>query len=253
MNRISAVIITLNEERNIARCLDSIKDVVDEVIVVDSYSTDATAIMCQQRGVRFITHPWEGYVATKNFANSQASYDWILSIDADEALSPTLSESIKGIKAQSIDGKAFSVDRLMNYCGRWIRHGGWYPDTKVRLFDRRETQWTGQHVHETLSLVEGTQVIQLEGKLLHYSFYTPEEHRKQTIRFAELSAKEMVENKKKCHRLTAFAHATWKWIRDYIVKGGFLDGKDGWTISRTNAYGVWYKYKKAMELQKKRQ
>ena len=250
MNKISVVIITLNEERNIARCLDSVQDVADEIVVVDSYSTDATEQLCRQRGVRFISHSWEGYVGTKNFADSQASYDLILSIDADEALSPTLSESIKWIKQQDIEGKAFSVDRLMNYCGKWIRHGGWYPDTKVRIFNRRTAQWTGQKVHETLSLTPGTEVMHLDGELLHYSFYTPEEHEKQMIRFAELSAQELADKSKQCNVATACLHTAWKWIRDYIVKGGFLDGRDGWNISKTNAYGVWYKYMKAIEIQK---
>ena len=248
MNKITAVIITLNEERNIGRCLESLMPVVDEMLVLDSFSTDATADICAKYGVRFITHEWEGYATTKNYANSLASNDFILSIDADEALSPELANAINEIKSHDLENKAYSMNRLMNYCGKWIRHGGWYPDTKVRLFDRRTIRWAERKVHETLEIPKETQVIQLEGDLLHYSFYTPEEHRKQLEKFAILSAEEMVENGKRPSQFTAFVHTGWKFIRDFVFKAGFLDGGTGWTIARTNAYGVWYKYLKAKEL-----
>ena len=140
------------------------------------------------------------------------------------------------------------MNRLMNYCGKWIRHGGWYPDTKVRLFDRRNIHWIGQKVHETLDIPETVQVIHLNGDLLHYSFYTPEEHRRQMEKFATLSAEEMVEKGKRPSLLKAYLHTGWKWLRDYLFKGGFLDGTMGWTIARNNAYGVWYKYLKAKML-----
>ena len=251
MNKISAVIITLNEERNIGRCLESVMPVVDDVVVLDSLSTDATKEICSHYATRFYSHPWEGYIAQKNLANSMALHDWILSIDADEALSPKLAESIMTIKEQPMEGLAFSMNRLMNYCGQWIRHGGWYPDTKIRIFDRRTVGWTGQKVHETLSLPKKTQVVHLEGDLLHYSFYTPEEHRRQIESFATLSAEEMVENGKQPSVVSACVHTGWKFFRDYFLKAGFLDGRNGWTISRTNAHGVWYKYIKARELSKR--
>ena len=246
----SVVIITKNEERNLRRCLDSVVSVADEIIVVDSFSTDATKAICASYPVRFVTQRWEGYVATKNFANSLASNDLIFSIDADEALSPELAQSIKKIKNQTVEGKVFSMNRLMHYCGQWIRHGGWYPDTKIRIFNRDEVHWIGQKVHETLFLPEGTQVIHLEGDLYHYSFYTPEEHRRQTEKFALLSAEEMVEAGKQANILSAGVHCAWKWVRDYLLKAGFLDGANGWTISKINAHGVWYKYIKAKELYK---
>ena len=245
MNKITAVVITLNEERNIGRCLESVLPVVDEVVVVDSFSTDATADICARHGVRFVTHEWEGYVATKNYANELASNDWILSLDADEALSPELAKSILALKNQDMEGKVFSMNRLMNYCGRWIRHGGWYPDVKVRLFDRRQVRWIGQKVHETLDVPDGTPVMKLEGDLWHYSFYTPEEHRRQMEKFAALSAEEMKERGQRPSLFSAWVHTGWKFLRDYLFKGGFLDGALGWTIARNNAYGVWCKYKNA--------
>lgn len=249
MNKLSAVIITLNEERNIGRCLESLQAVADEVVVVDSYSSDATPIICARYGARLVSQEWEGYVATKNRGNQLATHDLILSIDADEALSPELAASIQAIKNQGILHQAFSMNRLMNYCGQWIRHGGWYPDTKVRLFDRREARWTGKKVHETLELSPETEVVHLEGDLLHYSFYTPEEHRQQMEKFARLSAEEMTEAGKKASWLQAVTHTGWKFLRDYLLKAGFLDGKNGFVISRTNAHGVWYKYQKAIEIQ----
>ena len=248
MNKISAVIITLNEERNIRRCLESLVPVVDEIVVVDSFSDDGTKEICSDYQVRFFSHPWEGFVATKNRANNLASNDLILSIDADEALSEPLAKSILKIKTTSVEGRVFSMNRLMNYCGQWIRHGGWYPDTKIRIFDRRTVSWKGQKVHETLDLPKDIQIVHLEGDLLHYSFYTPEEHRVQLEKFATLSAQEMAENGKRPSMLSAYLHTGWKFLRDYVFKAGFLDGKHGYTISKTNAYGVWYKYLKAREL-----
>lgn len=250
MNRITAVIITLNEERNIKRCLESVLPVVDEVVVVDSLSTDATKELCCSYPVRFEERPWEGYVATKNYANSLASNDLILSIDADEALSEKLADSLRKLKSQDVEGKVFSTNRLMNYCGQWIRHGGWYPDTKVRVFDRRSARWSGKKVHETLEYPDGTQTEHLEGDLLHYSFYTPEEHYLQTEHFAQLAAEEMVERGSSATLLSAALHTGWKFFRDYVLKGGFLDGRNGWRISKTNAHGVWYKYNKVRKLTK---
>lgn len=247
MNRISAVIITLNEERNIQRCLDSVTPLVDEVVVVDSCSTDATPELCSAYPVQFVSRPWEGYAATKNYANSLAANDWIFSIDADEAVSPELALSIQRLKDSPTEGKVFSMNRRMNYCGRWIYHCGWYPDTKIRIFDRRDVRWDGPKVHETLSMPPNTDVVHLDGDLLHYSFYTPEEHREQMERFALLAADEAVDKGKTSNYFSACLHTGWKFLRDYLGKAGILEGTDGLTICKTNAHGVWYKYKKIIE------
>lgn len=248
MNTLSVVIITFNEERNIKRCLDSVVLVADEIIVVDSHSTDATEAICDRYGVKFFTQDWLGYIDQKNLANDLATCDLILSIDADEALSKELAESIQKIKNQDIENKAFPMNRLMNYCGKWIRHCGWYPDTKVRIFRRGQAEWTGKKVHETLSLAENTEIVHLDGDLLHYSFYTIEEHRRQNEKFARLSAEEIAEAGKKVSLFKASSHAAWRFIRDFIFKGGFLDGRTGLTICKINARGVWLKYKTAIEL-----
>lgn len=249
MNTLSVVIITLNEARNIRRCLDSVVPIADEIIVVDSFSTDDTESLCSPyANLRFVKHAWEGYVNQKNYANHLATGDLVFSIDADEALSETLTQSILAIKNQSAANKAFSMNRLMNYCGKWIRHCGWYPDTKVRIFARGRAEWTGKKVHETLSLAEPTEIVHLSGDLLHYSFYTVEEHRKQNEKFAQLSAEEIAESGKKASVGKALVHTVWRFIRDFIFKGGFLDGRTGFTICKINASGVWLKYKKAIEL-----
>ena len=251
MHTLSVVIITFNEERNIKRCLDSVVPVADEIIVVDSYSTDDTEALCRTYGrLRFVKHEWEGFIQQKNFANSLASCDLILSIDADEALSEALTQSIQKIKEQDIADRAWSMNRMMNYCGKWIRHCGWYPDAKVRIFARGKAVWTGKKVHETLSLERNTEVEHIDGDLLHYSYYTQEEHWRRIEKYALLSAEEMAERGKKPNAFSAYLHAGWKFLRDYVFKAGFLDGGKGWAICRINAYGVWYKYRKANELAK---
>ena len=250
MQTLSVVIITFNEEQKIGQCLDSVKDIADEIIVVDSHSTDATEAICDRYGVKFFSQDWLGYSDQKNLADDLATCDLIFSIDADEALSDELSQSIQQIKNQAIENKAFSMNRLMNYCGKWIRHCGWYPDTKVRIFARGRAEWVGKKVHETLSLADPTEIIHLNGDLLHYSFDTIEEHRRQNEKFALLSAEEIVESGKKSTLFKACTHAAWRFIRDYIFKAGFLDGRTGLTICKINARSVWIKYKTAIELAK---
>lgn len=252
MNKLSVVIITFNEERNIARCLESIHTIADEVVVVDSFSADTTPQICKQYGARFISHDWEGYAKQKNFANSQASYDWILSMDADEALSEELQQSILDIKNQIFENTVFSMNRLMNYCGQWIHHGSWYPETKIRIFDRRNAFWEDLKVHELLKVPDGTKIRHLKGDILHYSYYTVEEHVRQFNKFARLWAEDAVERKKKVSFSAAYTHAFWKFIHDYFIKAGFLDGHYGFIISKINARYVCQKYKLTRELYKSR-
>ena len=163
MPKLSVVIITFNEEQNIARCLDSVQGVADDVVVLDSFSTDATERISRKYDVNFIQRKWEGYSRTKNFANNQAKYDWILSLDADEALSDKLRASILEIKSREIP-ETCSFNRLTNYCGNWIRHSGWYPDVKVRLFERNQGHWEGK-IHEQLVFKTEMPVLHLEGDL----------------------------------------------------------------------------------------
>ena len=172
---LSAVIITFNEQRNIGRCLDSLAGVVDEVVVVDSFSTDDTEKICRAKGARFVQHAFEGHIEQKNWALAQAQYPHVLSLDADEALSETLRKSVLAAKSDGgHDG--YSMNRLTNYCGQWIYHSGWYPDRKLRLFDRRKAGWGGTNPHDRVEMQAGSTVSHLSGDLLHYSYYSVGEH-----------------------------------------------------------------------------
>ena len=250
MNQLTAVIITFNEERNIARCLQSIHTIADEVVVVDSLSTDRTQEICEQFGVHFVSHPWEGYAMQKNYAHTLASHNLILSMDADEALSEELIASIAEVKKQNVEHKVFSMNRLMNYCGTWIHHGGWYPETKIRIFDRRYAEWENLKVHEVLKYPADFEVVHLKGDILHYSYYTVEEHQRQFDKLATLWAEGAYERGKKVTMAGAYLHAFWRFVRDYIFKAGFLDGRYGWIIARINADNVLQKYKKTIALYK---
>lgn len=246
MPQLSVVIITFNEERNIDRCLRSVKELADEVVVMDSFSTDGTERICREHGVRFIQRAWEGYSATKNAANASASFDWILSLDADEAPSPRLIQSILELKKKESLSTA-SFNRLTNYCGSWIRHCGWYPDVKIRLFDRRNTRWVG-HIHEELNFSQPVTVQHIEGDLLHYSYYSMEEHYRQAEKFATLSAENMFAKGKKTNGLQLLVKPAFKFFRNYVIKLGFLDGISGYRVCRIAAYETYLKYSKLSKL-----
>ncbi|MEO8085504.1 MAG: glycosyltransferase family 2 protein [Bacteroidota bacterium] len=237
---LSAIIITLNEERNIARCIDSLRNVADEILVVDSFSTDRTREICLQKGVRFIQNQWKGYSVQKNFAQVQATNDFIISMDADEALSDELANSIREIKKAGIL-QIFSFNRLTNYCGKWIRHGGWYPDIKTRLYDRRKCEWEGT-IHERLKYPGKEKVILLKGDCYHFTFYTVDEHMKQVDKFTELMAEEEFSKGKRASLFNLLINPAVKFMRDYFFRLGFMDGFEGFRISRISAYATYLKY-----------
>lgn len=244
MVQISVVIITLNEERNISRCLESVQGIADEIIVIDSYSTDKTVEIANSLGARVIQQPFEGYGRQKNIAAAAAANNWILSLDADEALSPQLKESISKVKQQQ-DHTIYQMPRLTNYCGKWIKHCGWYPDRQVRLYDRTKSSWKEQRVHEYLqSNVSGEKTGMLKGDLLHYSFYTISEHLKKIEKYTELAAREAVANGKKTNLLKIWFSPKWHFFTEYIIKAGFLDGFYGYTICKLSAYAAFIKYSK---------
>jgi len=267
--QISAVIITKNEERNIERCLKSLQGVVDEVIVVDSFSTDNTESICQQYNVKFFQKEWLGYAEQKNYANSLSENDLILSIDADEALSEELRTSILSIRhcgfdPQSPDNKDIphqvrndesplnfvcQINRLTNYCGKWIYHCGWYPDKKIRIFNRNTAKWTGT-VHETLSYSSDNEMILLKGNLHHYSYYSIAEHIAQANKYSTLAAEEYFEKNKKYSILAIIFKSIWRFKRDYFFKGGFLDGFYGLVICHISAITSFLKYMKLKQLYK---
>lgn len=248
MSKLSAVIITLNEERNIGRCIDSLKDVADEIIVVDSGSDDGTEVICREKGVRFEVHEWKGYIEQKNYANSLVKHDHILSVDADEALSDELRSSILKVK-KHFDADAYEMNRLTNYCGKWIRHGGWYPDRKLRLFHRDKFEWGGERIHEQIvTKTEKVFVTKLKGDLLHYSYYDIAQHIAQANHFTDMTATLAVEKGKSAGLLKIIFSPLVKFIRDYVIRLGFLDGYYGYMVCRISAQATFMKYAKIRQM-----
>lgn len=249
MTPISAVVITLNEAANIDRCLKSLADVADEIVVVDSFSTDKTEELCAAHGVRFIQRKWEGYAPTKNWANQQAKHTYVLSIDADEEVDSVLKQSIKNAAKNGLHG-AYELQRKTNYCGHWVNHCGWYPDRKIRLHDKTNATWVGDFVHEELQLKPGIEVQTLEGHLLHYSYHHLSDHQKRAEKYAHLHAQKMAADNRNSSIFKAAASAVWKFFQVFFIRLGFLDGKAGWHIARFSAYAVFLKYKNLRELNK---
>ncbi len=247
---ISAVIVTLNEEQNIGRCIDSLSGVADEVIVLDSLSTDKTAEICQTKGVKFFQKPWQGYSKSKNYANELATMDYLFSIDADEVLSDELRQSIIKQKKNPLFN-AYSFNRLTNYCGHWIRYCGWYPDTKVRLFKRGEATWTGE-IHEELVFSSPVEINKLQGDLLHYSFPTIASHVRTLNSFSEVAAKEAFSKKKRVSFLLhILLNPIFTFIKKYFLQKGFLDGYYGFVVCAISGFANFIKYVKLNELWKK--
>jgi len=239
--KLSAAIITFNEERNLARCLQSLMGVVDEIVVVDSFSKDGTQAIATQYGATFIEHPFEGHIQQKNYALDQTTGDWILSLDADEALDDKLRASIMAFKSQPIGGGC-SMNRLTNYCGHWVHHCGWYPDTKTRLVARDKARWGGVNPHDRLDLADGSPSLHLQGDILHYSYYTREDHLRQIEYFGKIAARELFERGTSISFGMILLKVIAQFFKSFFLKTGFLDGKTGFTISRLSAYATWRKY-----------
>lgn len=249
--KLSCVIITYNEEKNIERCIVSVKEVVDEIVVVDSFSEDHTKEICTKLGVKFIQHNYASMIEQKNYAASQAKYPNILSLDADEALSEDLKKSILEVK-QNWKADGFYFNRLTNYCGEWIRHCGWYPDQKLRLWDIRMGKFGGINPHDKVEMNENAKIQFINGDLLHYSYYTISEHISQVNKFTEIGAQEAINAGKNSNLLKIFFNPIWKFFRDYFLKLGFLDGYYGFVICTISAHATFIKYIKMRELTIKR-
>lgn len=234
---ISAVIITYNEIKNIERCIDSLVSVCDEILIIDSFSTDGTVELAKSKGCKVHQLEWQGYSASKNRGNQLAMHDWILSLDADECLSPELQSSIaKSIKTQN---KVYSLQRITNYCGKWIKHSGWYPDVKPRLFHRDKCHWEGDFVHEKLQCSAAETEV-LQGKLLHYSYYSKDEFITREKKYAHLAAAR--DKDKGITYLGSVLSATNRFIRMYLLKLGILDGREGLEIALISARSKFWKF-----------
>ena len=252
--KISGVVITFNEEKNLDRCLQSLKNVADELVVVDSFSTDGTESIARQYDATFLQHPFEGHIEQKNYALGQASHSIILSLDADEALSPALEQAIMAVKANWGSHQAFAFNRLNRYGHRWIRHGVWYPDRKVRLFDRHHAQWAGENPHDKVVVKDG-KVGHLKGDLLHYT-YDPtnlltvyESHYKQINFFTSEWAKGAYTRRKKVIPIWHLVlRPPLQFLHEYVFRLGFLDGPEGFHIAKTSALHKYLKYRKLQAL-----
>jgi len=248
MKKLSITIITFNEEKHIDRCLRSVKAVADEIIVVDSLSTDKTKEICLSHSVVFIDQPFLGYVEQKNFALSKATYENVLSLDADEALSDELTASLKNEKEKSFPADGYTMNRFNYYCGKWIRHGTYYPDRKLRLLDIKKGKWGGQNPHDKIVMQESTTIHHMEGDLLHYTYQTIEEHAKQMERFSAIAAKALFDKGEKSSYFKMIINPAWAFIKGYLLKLGFLDGAEGFRIARFTARQSFLKYVKLIHL-----
>ncbi len=236
---------TLNEESNLARAVESLR-CCDEIVVVDSGSHDRTVELAQQLGARVIESEWRGYAAQKNFAAEQASHDWILSLDADEALSEALEAEIWEIKRAGPKADAYTIPRMAQYMGRWILHSGWYPDRKVRLYDRRKAHWAGEYVHESVE-VSG-RVAHLKSNLLHFTCDSLSQHLRTMDRYTTLAAQEMAARGYRASWWRLVFSPPWAFFKSYVLQGGFLDGFEGLVIAYMAAMYVFVKYTKARNM-----
>lgn len=248
MKALSVVIITFNEEANIGRCISSVNTIADEVIVLDSWSTDQTVAIARSYGATVYQEKFRGYIGQKNFAMQLATNDFILSLDADEALDETLVQSI-ALAKRSGDLVAYKMNRCTNYCGRFIRHGLWYPDPKIRLFDRRMARWGGLNPHDKIILDPPVPTRKLKGNILHYSFTTPDDLVWQNNRLSSISAASLYASGKKSNWFKILLRPAWAFFNGYILRRGFLDGADGFAIAVNTSYQVFLKYSKLYRLQ----
>lgn len=247
MIKLSVVIITFNEEKNIRRCIESVLDVADEILVVDSFSKDTTKTICSEYEVRFIEHAFDGHIEQKNWAMQKAEYDYVLSLDADEALSDKLKKSILKAKKNWTD-RGFAFNRLTNYCGKWIRHCGWYPDTKTRMVYRKNSQWGGTNPHDKLLVDHEQEPVHLKGDLLHYSFYTIDQHMDTIKKFSTIAAKEKFQKGQNAGFLKLWLAPAFKFFKCYFLKAGFLDGFYGLVVCANSAHASFLRYAKLRAL-----
>jgi glycosyltransferase involved in cell wall biosynthesis len=243
--KLTVTVITRNESANIAAALESAQW-ADEIIVVDSESTDDTADIARRYTDRVIVRPWPGYAAQKNFAAAEASHDWILSLDADERVTPALREEIRQTLARAPSTSGFRIPRVTFHLGRWIRSTDWYPDYQLRLYDRRRGQWTGRYVHESVR-VDGP-VGRLRGELEHYAYRDVAHHLQTMDRYTTLAARQMFEDGRRAGWVDILITPRLTFFRNYILRGGFRDGMAGLIISAMNAYYVGLKFAKLWEL-----
>lgn len=249
MQPLSVVIITYNEEHNIGRCIASVKKVADEVIVLDSYSTDDTVAIARGYGAIVYQEKFRGYIGQKNLAIQFASNNYVLSLDADEALDDRLVSSILEAK-KTFSARAYRMNRCTNFCGRFIHHGLWYPDKKVRLFDRRIAKWGGLNPHDKIELEKGFTFEHLKGDILHYSFNTVEDLIWQNNRLSSIAAASLYAIGRRSSWFKMLVRPAWAFLNGFFFRMGFLDGFDGFAVAVNTSHQVFLKYSKLYRLQR---
>jgi glycosyltransferase involved in cell wall biosynthesis len=252
LHPLSVVIITFNEEQNIRRCIRSVKGLADEIIVLDSFSTDRTIEIAREMGAIVHQENFRGYIGQKNTAMWLATNDFILSLDADEELDNELASAITKAK-ENLSFCAYTMNRCTCYCEHFIRHGLWYPDKKIRLFDRRVAEWGGRNPHDKILLRDKVKVSHLPGDILHYSFNNPEDLIWQNNRMSSIAAASLYANGVRSSWFKLFVRPTWAFFRGYVLRFGFLDGFDGFTIAIHTANQVFMKYARLRRFNKTRQ
>ena len=245
MPKLSVTIITFNEAANIAAALESVKW-ADEIVVVDSESRDETVAIAKQFTDRVIVRAWPGYVAQKNFASEQATHDWILSLDADERVTPALATEIRALLTREPDAPGYRIPRATFHLGRWIRSTDWWPDYQLRLYDRRRARWAGRHVHESVK-TDGI-AGRLHHQLQHYPYRDISHHLRTMDRYTSLAAQQMFEAGRRANWFDVLIHPRLAFFRNYVLRGGFRDGMPGLIVSVMNAYYVSLKFAKLWEL-----
>jgi glycosyltransferase involved in cell wall biosynthesis len=242
---VTATVITRNEASNIAAAISSVSW-ADEVVVIDAESTDDTAAIARQHQARVEVRPWPGFSAQKNYAASIASNDWILSIDADERVTPELAQEVRALLSSEPDRRGYRVPRVSRYLGRWIRGTDWYPDFQLRLYDRRAAQWNGRRVHESVKLAGG-EPGRLQHDLHHFPYRDISHHLATIDRYTSLAAEEMTANGRTPSIAGVALHPPFAFLRNYVLRGGFRLGSVGFVVSALNSYYVFLKLAKAWE------
>jgi glycosyltransferase involved in cell wall biosynthesis len=246
--KLSVTIITKNEAADLAAAIESVAW-ADEILVVDSESTDETVAIARRFTDRVTVRPWAGYVDQKNHAASLASHDWILSLDADERVTPALAAEIQSVlSAAALPHAAFRIPRVSWHLGRWIRTTDWYPDFQLRLYDRRAARWTGAHVHEAVA-VDGS-IGRLGAELQHFAYRDIADHLETINRYTTYAARQMHDNGRRAHLLQRLGYPPLAFLRNYIARGGFRDGSVGFIVSAMNAYYVFLKFAKLWEIER---
>ena len=243
MIKLSGVIITYNEQEHLRKCLSSLVDIVDEIIVVDSYSTDKTEEICKEFNVTFVQQKFLGYFEQKNFAVTQANHDYILSLDGDEALSDRLKTSILELKKEW-KHPGYYCNRRNNYCGKWIRFSDWYPDKKLRLFKKDSGEWKGINPHDTYKLKPKLKSGKLKGDILHWIYRDYNEHKEKVEHFSTIGAQSYFELKISAPLFKVYFRPSWAFFKAYFLRLGILDGVFGWRICKQTFITTYLKYSK---------